>query len=115
MGYDVFVSSPRVGFPGLKKGDKWCLCAPRWKEAFDDGMAPLVDLEATEESTLQIIRIETLKEFSYNWQIIRNWKQFLLRINQPQEIVIHIFHIKSHIYLEKINKSNQAGTILLIN
>ena len=48
------LSSPQVGFPGLKKGDHWCLCAPRWKEAFDDGMAPLVDLEATEESTLQI-------------------------------------------------------------
>jgi hypothetical protein len=60
------LSSPQVGFPGLKEGDRWCLCAPRWKEAFDDGMAPLVDLEATEESTLQIIKIETLKQFSYN-------------------------------------------------
>ena len=60
------LSSPQVGFPGLKEGDRWCLCAPRWKEAFDDGMAPLVDLEATEESTLQIIKIETLNQFSYN-------------------------------------------------
>ncbi len=60
------LSSPQMGFPGLKEGDRWCLCAPRWKEAFDDGMAPLVDLEATEESTLQIIKIEALQQFSYN-------------------------------------------------
>ncbi len=60
------LSSPQVGFPGLKEGDRWCLCAPRWKEAFDDGMAPLVDLEATEESTLQIIKIETLKQITNN-------------------------------------------------
>ena len=60
------LSTPKIGFPGLKKGDHWCLCAPRWKEAFEDGMAPLIDLEATEESTLNIIDIETLKKFSYN-------------------------------------------------
>ena len=34
------LSTPQIGFPGLKKGDHWCLCAPRWKEAFEDGMAP---------------------------------------------------------------------------
>ncbi len=59
------LSSPGLGFPGLKEGDHWCLCAPRWKEAFDDGMAPLIDLEATEESTLKIIAIEILKSFSH--------------------------------------------------
>ena len=58
--------SPQMGFPGLKEGDHWCLCAPRWKEAFDDGMAPLINLEATEESTLKIIDKETLMKFSYN-------------------------------------------------
>ena len=58
------LSTPQIGFPGLKKGDHWCLCAPRWKEAFEDGMAPLINLEATEESTLKIIDIETLKKFS---------------------------------------------------
>ena len=55
------LSSPRLGFPGLKEGDHWCLCAPRWKEAFDDGMAPLINLEATEQSTLKIIQIEILR------------------------------------------------------
>ena len=59
------LSTPQMGFPGLKEGDKWCLCAPRWKEAYQDGMAPSIDLEATEESTLNIIAIEILKEFAY--------------------------------------------------
>ena len=59
------LSSPRIGFPGLQKGDHWCLCAPRWKEAFDDGMAPLVNLEATEESTLKVIKKEILINFSH--------------------------------------------------
>ena len=58
------LSTPLIGFPGLKEGDKWCLCAPRWKEAYQDGMAPFLDLEATEESTLTIISLEILKEFS---------------------------------------------------
>ena len=59
------LSTPKIGFPGLKQGDHWCLCAPRWKQAFDDGVAPLVNLEATEASTLKIIDIDTLKKFSY--------------------------------------------------
>ena len=59
------LSTPQAGFPGLKKGDHWCLCAPRWLEAFEDGMAPLVDLEATEETTLRVIKLDTLKNFSY--------------------------------------------------
>ena len=59
------LSTPQMGFQGLKPGDHWCLCAPRWKEAYDDGMAPLVDLEATEESTLTIIDLEILKQFAY--------------------------------------------------
>ena len=59
------LSTPQIGFPGLKKGDHWCLCAPRWQEAYDDGMAPFVVLEATEESTLKIIDIETLRQYAY--------------------------------------------------
>ena len=59
------LSSPQPGFPGLKKGDHWCICAPRWREAFEDGMAPLINLEATEENTLKIIEIEILSEFSH--------------------------------------------------
>ena len=60
------LSSTRPGFTGLKKGDYWFLCAPRWREAYEDGMAPLINLEATEESTLKIIEIEILRKFSHN-------------------------------------------------
>ncbi len=59
------LSSPQLGFPGLKKGDHWCICASRWREAFEDGMAPFINLEATEESTLQVIELNTLIKFSY--------------------------------------------------
>jgi uncharacterized protein (DUF2237 family) len=48
-------------FPGLKPGDRWCLCASRWKEAFDAGMAPKIRLESTHASTLEFANIEDLK------------------------------------------------------
>ena len=51
------LSSAGAGFPGLKVGNHWCLCAPRWQQAFDDGMAPLINLEATNARTLKIIKI----------------------------------------------------------
>ena len=65
-GNDLERTDFKAGFAGLKEGDHWCLCAPRWKEAFEDGMAPFIDLEATEESSLKIIDMETLKKFSHN-------------------------------------------------
>ena len=65
QGNDLITPMPQYGFKGLKEGDHWCLCAPRWKEAYEDGMAPYVVLESTEESTLEIINLETLREFSY--------------------------------------------------
>ena len=60
------LSTPQRGFPGLKEGDHWCLCAPRWKQAYEDGMAPSVNLEATEESTLNLIELEILKQFEFS-------------------------------------------------
>ena len=47
-------------FPGLKPGDKWCLCALRWKEAFESGCAPKVELESTDEKALEYININDL-------------------------------------------------------
>ena len=55
------LSTPRAYFPGLKPGDRWCLCASRWKEALDDGMAPPVVLEATHEAALKYVALETLQ------------------------------------------------------
>ena len=57
--------TPRMpGFPGLKEGDRWCLCAGRWKEAYVNGKAPKVDLRASHEKSLQVVDLEILKQFS---------------------------------------------------
>lgn len=56
------LSTPRDGFPGLKPGDKWCLCASRWYEAYKAGKAPSVVLEATNAAALKICPLEALKE-----------------------------------------------------
>jgi uncharacterized protein (DUF2237 family) len=53
---------PKFGFPGLKAGDRWCLCAPRWKEAYDAGQAPRVALRATHESALEFCSLVELKK-----------------------------------------------------
>ena len=60
-GNDLSTPNPMYDFPGLKPGDQWCLCAPRWKEAFEAGMAPKVVLEATHMSTIEFIDLEHLK------------------------------------------------------
>jgi len=49
------LSTPQPGFPGLKPGDQWCLCASRWKEAFDAGFAPPVVLASTHEGAATIV------------------------------------------------------------
>ncbi len=65
QGNDLSTPISQYNFPGLKAGDHWCLCAPRWKEAYDDGMAPMVNLEATESSTLKVITLDVLKQFDF--------------------------------------------------
>ena len=51
---------PEFEFPGLQPGDHWCLCASRWKEAYEAGVAPPVILEASEETTLEVIALDIL-------------------------------------------------------
>jgi uncharacterized protein (DUF2237 family) len=63
-GNDLSTPQPEFGFPGLQPGDRWCLCAARWKEAFDAGMAPRVVLGATHEATLEIVPLADLKRFA---------------------------------------------------
>jgi len=63
-GNDLSTPLKEFGFPGLKSGDRWCLCAARWKEAFDAGKAPRLVLAATHERTLQIAPLEILKKFA---------------------------------------------------
>ncbi|MEM9189507.1 MAG: DUF2237 domain-containing protein [Myxococcota bacterium] len=58
-GNDLSTPLPRYGFPGLHPGDRWCLCASRWAEAEHEGVAPPVDLRATDDAALQYVRRET--------------------------------------------------------
>ena len=64
VGNDLSTPVPEYGFQGLKPGDRWCLCAPRWKEALDAGAAPRVVLEATHEETLAIVTLGVLKDYA---------------------------------------------------
>jgi len=60
-GNDLSTPHPDVGFPGLKPGDRWCLCAGRWREALDAGVAPPVVLAATHEEALAVVSLADLK------------------------------------------------------
>lgn len=62
-GNDLSSPRPRFNFPGLKAGDGWCLCALRWKEAYEAGVAPLINSEATHEKALEYIPRKILKDF----------------------------------------------------
>ncbi len=59
-GNDLSTPYPATGFPGLSPGDKWCLCAARWKEALDAGVAPPVLLAGTHEDALRFVSFEDL-------------------------------------------------------
>lgn len=60
-GNDLSTPMPMFNFPGLKPGDKWCLCVLRWAEALEAGVAPRVDLEATHISALEFVSLDDLK------------------------------------------------------
>lgn len=63
-GNDLSTPVPEHGFPGLKPGDCWCLCASRWQEALEAGVAPPVNLAATHEAALTIVRLSDLERHS---------------------------------------------------
>jgi len=65
VGNDLSTPRPEYRFAGLKPGDRWCLCALRWKEAHAAGVAPPVVLEATHEVALRIVDLDTLKANAY--------------------------------------------------
>ena len=65
QGNDLVTPMPYYEFPGLKEGDKWCLCVSRWIEAEKEGKAPKVILEATHEKTLEYTTIETLIKHAF--------------------------------------------------
>ena len=60
-GNDLSTPHPEFGFPGLRPGDQWCLCAARWQEALEAGAAPRVVLQATHAAALRIVKLSDLK------------------------------------------------------
>lgn len=68
MGNPLKTPMPQYNFPGLSAGDKWCLCALRWKEAYDAGVAPMIDLEATNEKVLDFVTMDQLLEYAHTKQ-----------------------------------------------
>jgi uncharacterized protein (DUF2237 family) len=60
-GNDLITPRPEMDFPGLEPGDRWCLCAARWQEAAEAGVAPPVVLAATNEAALEVLDLDTLK------------------------------------------------------
>ena len=65
-GNDLSTPRPEFNFPGLKPGNRWCLCAMRWKEAYEQGKAPPVFLESTHEATLKLVDFNILQQFAVN-------------------------------------------------
>jgi uncharacterized protein (DUF2237 family) len=63
-GNDLSTPLPEFGFPGRKPGDRWCLCAPCWQEAFEANRSPRVVLRATHESALAYCSLGDLKRFA---------------------------------------------------
>jgi len=68
-GNDLVTPMPMFGFPGLKPGDCWCLCAARWKEALEAGVAPPVNLEATHISALEFVELEELQQHALDRRV----------------------------------------------
>ena len=63
-GNDLSTPRPQYGFPGLRPGDRWCLCALRWHEAFKDGKAPNVMLRSTNIKTTKLVPLEDLMQLA---------------------------------------------------
>lgn len=64
VGNDLSTPNPMFAFPGLSSGDRWCLCAQRWKQALEAGSAPQVVLEATHISTLEFVDLDDLRQYA---------------------------------------------------
>ncbi len=65
VGNDLSTAIPEYGFEGVKPGDHWCLCAKRWIEAYRNGFAPKIVLEATNETLLEHVSMDVLISFAY--------------------------------------------------
>jgi uncharacterized protein (DUF2237 family) len=68
LGNDLTTPRPEFQFPGLRPGDRWCICAARWREAFEAGAAPPVYLSATHEEALEMVTLEQLARYALDAQ-----------------------------------------------
>lgn len=68
-GNDLSTPIPQFRFPGLKAGDRWCLCVLRWKEAYEAGKAPRLVLEATNEKALNFVSMDQLLEHAFKEEV----------------------------------------------
>lgn len=68
QGNDLITPAPHFGFPGLKPGDRWCVCAGTWRQAYEAGVAPPVVLQSTHEETLAVVPLAALKEHAIDLQ-----------------------------------------------
>jgi len=68
QGNDLITPAPEYGFPGLKPGDRWCVCAGTWRQAYEAGVAAPVVLAATHEETLAVVPLAALKEHALDMQ-----------------------------------------------
>ena len=65
-GNDLSTPNLEFGFPGLKPGDQWCLCAARWQEALEAGAAPYVLLQSTHAAALRVVKLRDLKKYAFD-------------------------------------------------
>jgi len=63
-GNDLITPAPHYGFPGLKPGDRWCVCVGTWRQAYEAGVAPPVVLAATHEETLAVVPLDLLRQLA---------------------------------------------------
>jgi uncharacterized protein (DUF2237 family) len=63
-GNDLVTPAPHYGFPGLKPGDRWCVCVGTWRQAYEAGVAPPVVLAATHEETLAVVPLDLLRQLA---------------------------------------------------
>ena len=68
QGNDLITPAPEYGFPGLNPGDRWCVCAATWRQAYEAGLAPPVVLAATHEETLAVVPLAALKKHALDLQ-----------------------------------------------
>lgn len=66
-GNDLSTPHPEWEFPGLKEGDRWCLCALRWREALHAGVAPKVYLQSTHQAVLRVVSLSDLQKYALDW------------------------------------------------